>query len=214
MKKLISILLLVFSSYALGGDVYIFEQQDINENITREGKIKSTKLDDNLYEFDLDVDGINSGFYFSSKQKTPTSLGLWDIHDKREHSGISIFSWDIDPSKYFVGFYTENIESFNQKHPYFKSTAWVYSSKVEKKETLNVDGYEYETLVFHTTGFRPSGPTPPGSCYFGQPGAIDVLSWFDAGNGKLIKQVFEKKHCDVFRYNLLTREVLFIKKHR
>ena len=68
----------------------------------------------------------------------------------------------------------------------------------------------YETIYFNTHGERPTGPVGSGGCYFGQTGVIEVSSWYDRTTGKLIKQIFDKRHCRPEEHRLFTREILTI----
>ena len=209
MKKLLLLLLLI-PNLVIGEDTYKFEQFNLNGNLTQQGKVTALEKDINNYKFEVDVTGVNNGYEFTSSHKVYEGLNIWDIHDRRDSRGISIFTWNIDPKKYSVGFESTDIETLHKRHPYFKSQSWIFITKVKKQENLTINDKTYETIYFHTHGERPSGPTGSGGCYFGQTGVIEVSSWYDRTTGKLIKQIFDKRHCKPEEHRLLTREILTI----
>jgi len=210
MKYFLTTLLFLFS-FSVFSEEYKFEQFDLNGNPTQEGVVIAFEKDTKRYKFEVDVNGINNGYEFSSSVAIVDGLNIWDIHDRRDPRGISIFTWLIDPKIYHVGFETTEIQTLDKNHPFFKSQGWVFNTRVEKKESLNIGDKKYETIFFHTKGQRPTGPTHTGACYFNQTGVIEVFSWFDSSNGKLIKQIFDKRHCIPDQNRLLSREILTLK---
>lgn len=103
MKKLLLLLLLI-PNMVIGEDTYKFEQFNLNGNLTQQGKVTALEKDINNYKFEVDVTGVNFGYEFTSSHKVYEGLNIWDIHDRRDSRGISIFSWNINPKKYSVGF--------------------------------------------------------------------------------------------------------------
>jgi len=210
MKYFLTTLLFLSPFTLFSEDLYKFEQYDLNNNLTQKGKVSVIEKSTDTYKFEVDVTGVNYGYEFRSSHKIEEGLNIWDIHDRRDVRGISIFTWHIDPKKYSVGYETKNIKTLDKNHPFFKSQGWVFHTKVEKEETLSINDKNFETIFFHTHGERPTGPTHPGGCYYNQTGVIEVLSWYDKNTGKLLKQVFDKRHCTPESHRLLAKEILSI----
>jgi hypothetical protein len=138
----------------------------------------------------------------------PLQVGfeIFDVRQKNEPTGFSVFAHHINLNDINPGFKTRNVET-ERRHPYFKDYSWNFYLKYEKNESITVNGKTYQAAYLSVKGDRPTGGM---NCRPGQPGVVKIESWYDLNDAKLIKQVFAKYLCKPFDYNLLEKDTYTI----
>lgn len=188
-------------------DIYSYKEYDLNGNETLKGKIIFDKNNENIHtKISVDIIGEKYSLKYEIYKKLPQGFLLWDIKDIRDATGISIYAYLLDMSIIKDGYKTNKIELTDLNHPYFKDKTWVYKSEFRLEDEIKINGKLYKGYVAKTFGSRNSGYS---ACLFGQVGVIKIYGYYSL-EGKLLKQVFEKRHCIPDSNRILTREVIEI----
>ena len=212
MKKLLVLFFIFTSQVAAQDRVYSFTRSetmagDVN---SLEGKIIFS-IQDKKELVNVDLIG-NQKFNFwddiEYQTEIPLQVGfeIYDVRQKNEPTGFSVFAHHINLNDINPGFKTRNVET-ERRHPYFKDYSWNFYLKYEKNESITVNGKTYQVAYLSVKGDRPTGGM---NCRPGQPGVVKIESWYDLNDAKLIKQVFAKYLCKPFDYNLLEKDTYTI----
>jgi hypothetical protein len=205
----VSSLILFLATASFADDNYSFKQYDLNKNLTMEGDIQFSDVNENgIQKIKVDAHGAMQSYIFSAKHKQKVGFNIWDIRDNNQVSGISIFAMNLDKTNLKLGFETKDVELLDRNHTSFRSPSWVFKSTVKSLDEIKLNEKVYEAFFIHTFGERPTGPTTTGGCYQNQTGVIEIKSWYEKESGKLLKQIFDKRHCTPDSHRLLTKEIL------
>jgi len=212
MKKLL-VLFFIFNSQVAAQDrVYSFTRSetmagDVN---SLEGKIIFS-IQDKKELVNVDLIG-NQKFNFwddiEYQTEIPLQVGfeIYDVRQKNEPTGFSVFAHHINLNDINPGFKTRNVET-ERRHPYFRDYSWNFYLKYEKNESITVNDKSYKAAFISVKGDRPTGGM---NCRPGQPGVVKIESWYNLNDSKLLKQVFAKYLCKPFDYNLLEKDTYTI----
>jgi len=206
MKKLFLLLFLI-PNLVLGGDVYKYIGLDNNENIVGEGEIIFTAIDTKLININVNIIGKIHSYIFKTKFKKVEGFNIWDIKDLNARTGISIFTLQIDPKLEFNTKSTySNVETLDRNHHELKDQMWNFKVTFSGLEELKLGkDFKFEAIHLSTRGERPTGP---GHCMMGSLGVLGVESWYDKFTGKLLKQIFVKRHCRPNENKILSKELI------
>jgi len=206
---LVTTLIFFLANASFADDNYTFKQYDLNKNLTMVGNIHFTDANENgIQEINVDVHGDLHSYIFDIRHKQKIGFNIWDIRDNNQVSGISIFAMNLDKTNLKIGFETKDVELLDRNHTSFRSPSWVFKSIVKSLDEIKLNEKIYEAIFIHTFGERPTGPTTTGGCWQNQTGVIEIKSWYEKESGKLLKQIFDKRHCTPDSHRLLTKEIL------
>ena len=186
---------------------YKYENEDHNGNIVHKGSATFLIKKENglLYELSSIVETGDLSFNkFEVVNKIPEGNILYDVINLEKRNVYLQFS------PYLIA-NNSKIISLENKFPktsfpvfsYHNQISWTFSSQIIGNEIIQLQGKSFDTIKVVMNGQRPTGP---GGCMQGQPGIINIESWYSKEYNRYIKQVVKEFHCSIDSGKLLSKE--------
>jgi len=187
---------------------YRYEELDINGGITQQGLAVFQLLNDEskgLTEIaSYDLTGPISSNKFEVANKVYLSNSLYDVtNPQNRHAFLQFSPYLNNALDLNINFSNKTPDTDFPVYSYHHDNSWTLTSEVVGSEQILYLGKSTTAIKVTLNGTRP---TAQGHCYQGQPGRINIESWYVKENKRFVKQIIRQYNCLAIGNTLLTKE--------